>query len=391
MIRISFIILFLILAQLALAQVSLQTVLDSVTANNLQIKASSENRDAEVAFTRIGLNPADPQVEYGYFPGSNTEIGNKSTLSVSQSFYFPTVYARKKTGAKLSGEKSGELHRFNIRNILIEAASQYLELVYLEKYAAELKKRAADAENVKTLYEKRLQSGDANQMEINKVRIEASRWANEFSLNEARRTEKIQILADMNGGRAFALTNPEYPIWQLSPVGSILSKSIQNDPVLKAMDYEKKIAGNNVKLQQSLWLPQFKAGFGQETIINGSYRGVQAGISIPLWQNKNTVKYAQFQQQATESRAFAYSQQLKSNIAAKYQVAVSLKNNFDGYQKIAESIQSQYLLKKSLSSGNISVLEYYRELSSWYETYDRYLVSAKDYYLEMVYLMQYEW
>lgn len=175
------------------------------------------------------------------------------------------------------------------------------------------------------------------------------------------------------------------------PVDSILLKAVQNDPVLKAMGYERQIAGNNVKLQQSLWLPQFKAGYGQETIIDGSYRGVQAGISIPLWQNKNTVKYAESQQQATESSAFAYSQQLKSNIAAKYQVAISLKNNFDGYQKIAESIQSQDLLKKSLSSGNISVLEYYRELSSWFETYDRYLVSANDYYLEMVYLKQYEW
>ena len=391
MIRIAFIIFFVSLVQLTNAQVSLQTVLDSVAANNLQIKASSENRDAEIAFTRTGLTPVDPQAEYGYFPGSNDGIGNKSTLSVSQSFYFPTVYSRKKSGAKLSGEKSGELHRFNTRNVLIEAASQYIELVYLDKYAVELKTRAADARNVKELFEKRLQSGDANQMEINKVRIEASRWANELSLNEARRTEKIQILTAINGGRAFTLTNPEYPIWQLLPVDSILSKAIQNDPVLKAMGYDQKIAGNNVKLQQSLWLPQFKAGYGQETILGGSYRGVQAGISIPLWQNKNTVKSAQLQQQATESSAFAYSQQLKSNIAAKYQVAISFKNNFDGYQKIAESIQSQDLLKKSLSSGNISVLEYYRELSSWYETYDRYLVSAKDYYHEMVYLMQYGW
>jgi outer membrane protein TolC len=391
MIRTSFIILFLILAQLAKAQVSLQTVLDSIAVNNLQIKASSQNRDAEVAFARTGLTPVDPLVEYGYFPGSNTAIGNKSTLSVTQSFYFPTVYSRKKDGAKLSGEKSRELHRFNTRNVLIDAASQYIELVYLDKYAVELKKRAADAENVKLLFEKRLQSGDANQMEINKVRIEASRWANELSLNEARRTEKKQVLEAMNGGRAFTLTNPEYPIWQLLPVDSILSKAIQNDPVLKAMGYEQQIAGNNVKLQQSLWLPQFKAGYGQETIIDGSYRGVQAGISIPLWQNKNTVRYAQSRQRATESSSFAYSQHLKSNIAAKYQVAVSLRNNFDGYQKIAESIQSQDLLKKSLSSGNISVLEYYRELSSWYETYDRYLVSAKDYYLEMVYLMQYGW
>jgi len=140
MIRIAFIIFFASIVQLTNAQVSLQTVLDSVAANNLQIKASSENRDAEVAFSHTGLNPVDPQVEYGYFPGSNTAIGNKSTLSVTQSFYFPTVYSRKKTGAKLSGEKSGELHRFNTRNILIEAASQYLELVYLDKYAVELKK-----------------------------------------------------------------------------------------------------------------------------------------------------------------------------------------------------------------------------------------------------------
>ena len=391
MIRIKFIILFALIEQFANAQVSLQTVLDSVAANNLQIKASLMNRDAEIAFTRTGLSPVDPQLEYGYFPGSNTAIGNKSTLSVLQSFYFPTVYSRKKTGAKLSGEKSGELHRFNKRNVLIEAASQYLELVYFDKYTVELKKRSADAENVKTLVEKRLQAGDANQMEINKVRIEALRWANELSLTEARRTEKIQILTAMNRGKTFILTNPEYPIWQLLSVDSILSKAIQNDPVLKGMGYDQQMAGNNVKLQQSLWLPQFKVGYGQETIINGSYRGVQAGISIPLWQNKNTVKYAQSQQQATESSAFAYSQQLKSNISAKYQVIVSLKNNYDGYQKIAESIQSHDLLQKSLRSGNISVLEYYRELSSWYETYDRYLVSAKDYYLEMLYLMQYEW
>jgi len=213
MIRIAFIIFFAIIVQLTNAQVSLQIVLDSIAANNLQIKASLENRDAEIASSRTGLTPVDPQVEYGYFPGSNSKIGTKTTLDVSQSFYFPTVYSRKKTGAKLSGEKSGELHLFYKRNVLIEAASQYLELVYLDKYAVELKKRAADAENVKAMFEKRLQSGDANQMEINKVQMEAMRWTNELSLNEARRTEKIQILAAMNGGRTFSLLNPEYPVF----------------------------------------------------------------------------------------------------------------------------------------------------------------------------------
>jgi len=391
MIRSSFIILFLILAQLANAQVSLQTVLDSVAANNLQIKASSENSDAEIAFAHTGLTPADPLVEYGFFPGSNSEIGTKSTLSVWQSFYFPTVYSRKKSGAKLTGEKSEELHRFNTRKVLIETATQYMELVYLDKYCVELKKRAFDALNIKTLVEKRLQAGDANQLELNKVRMESLRWANELSLNEARMTEKIQVLASMNGGRSFAFANSEYPLEQLLPVDSIIAKAIDKDPLLKAMGFEQQLAGNNVKLQKSLWLPQFKAGYGQETILNGSYRGVQAGITIPLWQNKNTVKHAQLLQNSTESRTIAYLQQLQTTIATKYQVVVTLKSNLDEYRKVVESIQSKELLQKSLQSGNISVIEYYRELSAWYETYDRYLVSAKDYHLEMVYLMQYEW
>ena len=60
-------------------------------------------------------------------------------------------------------------------------------------------------------------------------------------------------------------------------------------------------------------------------------------------------------------------------------------------KKIIESGQNQELLKKSMLSGNISVLDYYRELASWYDAYDRYLVSAKDYYLELVYLQQFNW
>ena len=391
MIRIALIILFAAIVQITNAQITLQSVLDSVAANNLQIKASSENQDAETAYAQTGLNPADPQVEYGYFPGNKTEIGTKSTLSISQSFYFPTVYSRKRTGAKLSGEKSGELHRFNTRHILIKVATHYIELVYLDKYVAELKKRAADAESVRTLVEKRLQTGDANQLEFNKSRMEAMRWTNELNINTARRAEKTQLLAAMNGGKTFAFTSPEYPLWQLLPVDSLSSKAVQNDPALMAMGYDQQIAANNVKLQQSMWLPQFKAGYGQETILNNSYRGVQAGISIPLWQNKNTVKYARLQQQSIESSALAYRQQLQSTITAKYQVVASLKSNVDDYQRIVGSIQSQDLLQKSLNTGNISVLEYYRELSAWYETYDRYLVSAKDYYIESVYLIQYEW
>jgi hypothetical protein len=61
----------------------------------------------------------------------------------------------------------------------------------------------------------------------------------------------------------------------------------------------------------------------------------------------------------------------------------------DEYRKVIESMNSLELLEKSLQLGNISILEYYRELSAWYETYDRYSSSERDYYSEMVFLMQF--
>lgn len=372
-------------------QVTLQHVLDSISVNNLQIKASLQNRDAEIINAHTGLTPDNPQVEYGYFPGNNDLIGNKSTLNVSQSFYFPTVYSHKKAGTKLQEGKSEEVHQVNKREILIEAAIHYLELTYFDRYSAELKKRMDDSEEVKRLFEKRLLSGDANQIELNKVRMEASRWKNEYTLNLARKAEKVQILTAMNSGKPIAIETPAYPVWQLLPVDSILAQVVRNDPVLKTLNYDQQMAGNKVKLQQALWLPQFKAGYGQETILDGSYRGVQAGISIPLWQNKNAVKSARSLQRATEGMLEAYAQQLKSTISAKYQLVSSLHDNVEENKKVVESVQNQELLRKSMLSGNISVLEYYRELASWYEANDRFLVSAKDYYLEMVYLQQFYW
>lgn len=390
MIRPTLILLFIISSYMAVAQPSLKTILDSITVNNLQIKASSQNRDAEVILAKTGLTPTDPVIDYGYFPGDNPVIGTKTTLNVTQSFYFPTVYSRKKSGANLSAEKSGEIHLFKIRQILLQAASDYIELVYLNKYSDELKKRVSDADNAKILAEKRLQTGDANQLEINKSRIEALRWSNELRVNSTRIEEKWQLLTSMNGGKSITFPNPDYPLWQLLPVDTLYSLAFRQDPLLKALGYDQKITANNVKLQNSLWIPQFKAGYGQETITEGTYRGVQAGISIPLWQNKNNVKSAQLQQLSTESSYAAYLQQLKSAIEARYKVVASLKTSVDEYKKVVESTNSQELLKKSLQTGNISILEYYRELAGWYETYDRYIISQRDYFAAMVYLMQFE-
>ncbi len=390
MIRLILILFAIVTSYTVVAQSTLKAVMDSIRINNLVIKASSQNRDAEVVMAKTGLTPVDPVVDYGYFPGDNPVIGTKTTLNVTQSFYFPTVYSKKKTGATLSAEKSGSIHLFKMRQVLFQAAAEYVALVYLTNFSDELKKRVKDAENASMLAGKRLQTGDANQLEINKARMEALRWTNELRTTISRIEEKRQVLTAMNGGKALDCSNPEYPLWQILPVDSIYAAACRKDPLLKALEYDQKITANNVKLQNYLWIPQFKAGYGQETITEGTYRGIHAGISIPVWQNKNNVKSAQLQNLSAESSYTAYLQQMKSAIESRCNVVLSMKTSMDEYKKVVESTNSRELLLKSLQTGNISLLEYYRELTGWYETFDRYLISQKDYYAEMMFLMQFE-
>lgn len=389
--RILVIIICISVALITNAQISMNTILENVTKNNLQIKASSENLAAASTLTRTGLNPDDPQVEFGYFPGNKSDIGTKSTLSISQSFYFPSFYMYSYQTAKLSADRLVQMHRLTIKQVQMEAATFYIELIYLDKYCKELNKRTFDAEKVKIAIEKKFQSGDANQLEMNKATIEFMRWSNELAVFQARKEEKIKQLIALNGGNSLSFENPEYPIWETPALDSIISIAMSNDPTTKALSFDQQLANTNLKMNQSMWFPKFKIGYGQETILDESYRGVQAGISIPLWQNKNVVKYSHLKQQSAESTLMSYNQQMQSAIQSKHQLIISLKMNFEAYKKMVDSNENQDLLLKSLNSGNISVLDYYRELSAWYEISDFYLKATKDYYSEMIFLEQFKW
>jgi outer membrane protein, heavy metal efflux system len=371
------------------AQTSLETLLDSINNNNLYIKASSVNRDADIVLSSTGSYPRDPQVEYGYFPGNSSEIGTKSTFSVSQSVDFPTVYTRQKAISRKSATRADFMHLAQTKKILQEATGQYIELVYLNNLINELKKRSSDADQVKILTEKSLLVGSGNQFETNKAFIEALRMNNELNISIARMKEKEQILVSMNNGKRIGLMNPFYPSWQLLALDSLINQSLQNDPELNTLLVEQQISEDNIKLQRSHWLPQFTIGYGEEVILDEAFRGVQGGVSIPLWQNKNMVKHARLEQLSIDSRISAYRQKLESSISGRYQLVKALKDNYEEYRKAVSSVNTKELLIKALNTGHISVIEYYREITAWYELHDQFLRAEKDYYMELCILLQF--
>jgi hypothetical protein len=100
-------------------------------------------------------------------------------------------------------------------------------------------------------------------------------------------------------------------------------------PSVKSLENEIDVRHMNKNIIVSEWLPKFKAGYYSEVVTGLRYQGIQTGISIPLWQNINSVKTADYQMKV----ATAELDQMKSQETARI---VSLFNKRD---KLAGQVQ----------------------------------------------------
>ena len=68
------------------AQTNINSVLTSIEENNTTLKSLRESADAQKLENRTGIYLDNPEVGFNYLWGNPTDIGNRTDLSVSQTF-----------------------------------------------------------------------------------------------------------------------------------------------------------------------------------------------------------------------------------------------------------------------------------------------------------------
>ena len=138
----------------------------------------------------------------------NNTIGE---LVVSQSFDFPSLYATRNQLNRLkAGAFDGQKSVFR-QGILLQAKDVCLDIIMLRKQQQILTERLRNAEELSAMYAKRLQTGDANVIETNKINLELLNVKTEASLNETALRNKIQELTALNGNIPVVFEDADYP------------------------------------------------------------------------------------------------------------------------------------------------------------------------------------
>lgn len=371
------------------AQSSMESVLESIEKNNKTVQVAAQYWKAKQLEYRTGNAPDDLTVGYDFMAG-NPGAGNQTEVLVSQSFDFPTVYAKRKQLADGKVAQT-EFQMLAVKqDVLLEAKKLCMELVYHQKLQVQFDQRKQNTERLLSDFKKRQQEGSGNAMDVSKAQLQLLSVERHSAENASAIAMLNSKLIALNGGIEIAFTDTVYPLFPEVPSFEEIEQELEkNDAVREVLTQQQNVVEKQVQLSKANWFPKLEAGFRHVSGFGQSFNGVHTGISLPLWANRNTVKQQKATLQYTQLNLDEHLNEHFHEIKQLYDQYLILKESKQQYEVALASINSEKLLNRSLEVGHISTIEYFMEMNYLNEAFYGYLETEGEYYQAVAELMRY--
>jgi outer membrane protein, heavy metal efflux system len=369
----------------AFSQGTIESVLTEVEKNNTTLSAYRKSVDAEKIGNKTGLILQNPEMEFNYLFGNPSAIGKRTDFSIKQSFDFPTVYSYKNQISNLKNEQAELEYKKQRKEVLYQTRVVCVKLTYYNALKTELNKRQANSLKVAEAYKTKYSKGDVGILDYNKAQVSLLNIFKELEGNQIEQNTLLSELAMLNGGNVINFTDSLF-ILQMIPVDfeQWYAQLEANNPLLQWVKQEIAISEKQVKLTTANSLPKLYGGYMSEKVVGQQFQGISMGITIPLWENKNTVKYAKAKAIAMQSVEADAKLHFYNSMKALHTKVIALQNNVNDYRSKLAIYSNSELLIKAFNKGEISLTEYLFELSLYYDSIDKLLDMERT--LNMTYL-----
>ena len=362
------------------AQTPIDQILRNIETNNKELQANAQLVASQKLESKTDNNLPDPTLSYAHLWNNKDKNNTIGELVVSQSFDFPSLYfTRNKLNQLKSGAFDGQKEVFR-QSILLQAKEVCLDIIMLRKQKLILAERLRNAEELSAMYTKRLQTGDANVIETNKINLELLNVRTEASMNESALRNKMQELTALNGNIPVVFEENNYPAAVLpANYDELKNEVIASDYTLQALNSQSLAARQQITVNKSQWLPKLELGYRRNTESGEPFNGVVVGFSFPLFENRNKVKVAKAQSLNVDLLKESATLSVESELVQLYRDATTLRTSMNEYEKTFQAQQDLAMLKEALTGGQISMIEYFVEVSVVYQSKQNYLQLENQY------------
>lgn len=354
-------------------------VLQSIERNNKELQAQLQLTEAAKMEVQTQNSLSDPTIDYSPFFAKGVDGVASSELVVSQEFDFPTLYAARRQSGKLQQEVLDRQQQAVRRTILLDAKNLCLDLIRLNQEKALLDARKKNADELLTLFEKRLQEGDAGILEVNKIKMERMNVQTEVTQNNAAHRTALQSLLAMNGNLSLEFTADTYPqIEKISDYNALYDEIMLTDADLLASDAAARAAAKEVSVNKQNWLPKLSVGYRRNTSLDEKSNGFLIGGSIPLFSNRKKVKIARAQEVGARLQLDNARLQAEATVQSRYNEVLQLQEAMKAYD-VPLMHETLDMLKQAVMAGQLSIIEYYVEVDGVYRNLQAYIQIENQY------------
>lgn len=360
------------------AQSKIDSVLIEIEKNNTTLEAMRKRSDADKLKNKTGIYIQNPEVEFNYMWGNPSVFGNRTDFSITQAFDFPSAYSYKNKISNIKNEQVVLIYEKLLKEMLLESRFVCYDLIYINALMAELTKRLNNAQNIASSYKVKYDLGETNILEYNKAQLNLLNLSKTTELLDIERIALTGDLMRLNGGIAIEFSESDFqtPVIPVDFEQWYKQTEISN-PLLNFLKMEIEISQKQVSLNKAMSLPKLQAGYVSEYIVGQKFQGFTLGMSIPLWENKNTVKFSKANAIAIEDFAVDKKVQLFNRLKVLHTRAINLQNSSQEYKSKLQLYSNTEYLIKALDKGHITLIEYILELTIYYESVNNLLEIEK--------------
>ena len=359
-------------------------VLQQVEQGSSRLAALRDVMEAERLSYRTGLAPADPVVDGGYLFGSPSTIGVRKDLSIRQELDFPTVYMQRSKLAEVKSAGAGYQYAQERMDLMLEAKRLCIDLIYHNALSRQYEAQKERAERIAESYRRKLESGEANRLEFNKASLTLSQVRQKCTRVIAEREALLTELRRLTGNQTLEFTADTYPAVILpADFETWLGEASSKYPALQYLRNEVEAASREVSLAKASALPKLSVGYMGEFVVGQTFQGVTFGISIPLWENRGRVRYADAVRSASERVADDAAQAYTSRLRMLFSQVGTMQAALAEYEGTLAESRNNDLLYKAFERGEIPLLDYLLEQEYWQEAYGEKLQAERDLHLHL--------
>ncbi len=368
----------------SIAQTNIREITKEIVSNNLSIQALALENQMKRFENREELIPDDPEIGYSYLWGSPSFVGNRTDLNANQRLKFPTYYAKRKKLNNLFGDLYAKELEVEINQVIFNTLDILIDLASSSERKALLIERLDRLQQIHELANQKFKAGEANRIEVEKASLLVDTYQQDLLLINSEERILHRRLVSLNSDQPITIQEPDYSDFSVLIGSGDSGDALSGNPAIEAAEINSRVAEADIELARTGFLPDIIVGYSSEAIKGEKLGGVEMGISIPIWGKPNQVNKAKLKKELFDKRLGLTSQIIQNdwdNLDEMARQSLEIRNNLEAS---LASMKTKELLEKSWQIGEISLLDYLKELPFYYGVEDRVVEAENQYYKSLL-------